>query len=204
MIRASTEVRKRCVELGLLLSAVALAGCLQFGSAPPQPSSSSETIAASPSPDLVTKNYVALVHNYWIQYKTAEGDLDHISGTSNAPFGTQDAAQACFGLASPTLPQDVALVNPQTCGKLSMAMVAVHEKFLSDLNATPVPPQFAAADHAFRTQLPKAIADVNAMISASATGSKQDVLDATAAYVSTMIPIVTDALNLVDPEVLHN
>jgi hypothetical protein len=84
-----------------------------------------------------------------------EGDLDHISGTSNAPFGSQDAAQACFGLASPTLPQDVALVNPQTCGKLSMAMVAVHEKFLSDLNATPAPPKFAAADHAFRTQLAK-------------------------------------------------
>jgi hypothetical protein len=32
--------------------------------------------AASPFADLITPNYVALVHSYWIQYKTAEGDLD--------------------------------------------------------------------------------------------------------------------------------
>ena len=204
MIRVSTEKRKRCVELGLLLSAFALAGCMQLGSAPSQAGSSPQATPASPSPDLATKNYVALVHNYWIEYKTAEGDLDHISGTNNDPFGTQDAARACFGLLSPLEAQDVQEVDPSTCGRLATAMVAVHEKFLGDLNATPAPPKFAAADQALRSQLPKAIVDIQAMISASATGDKLAVVDEPPAYVSAMMPIVTDALNLVDPAVLHN
>jgi hypothetical protein len=42
------------------------------------------------------------------------------------------------------------------------------------------------------------------MISASASGNKQSVVDATASYVSAMIPIVTDALNSVDPLVVHD
>jgi hypothetical protein len=198
-------MRKRHVEFGLLLSAVALAGCMQLGSASSQPSSSPQTILASPSPDLVTKNYVALVHNYWIAYKTAEGDLDNIAGTSNAMYGSQDAGRVCAGQTYPTDSQgDVALVNPQVCARVSAAMVTVHEKFLSDLNTTPAPPQFSAEDQAFRAQLPKAIGDVKAMISASAAGDKQAVLDATTAYVSDMIPAVTSALNLVDPSVLHN
>jgi hypothetical protein len=162
------------------------------------------TSTGSPTPNLVTKNYVALVHNYWIQYKTAEGDLDHIDGTSVAPFSSQDAARVCFGLASPTATQDLSLVIPTTCGRVAAAMVAVHEKFLGDLGSTPAPPKFAGDDKAFRTQLPKAIADIRAMIAVSASGDKQSVVEATAAYVSAMIPIVTDALNEVDPGVIHN
>jgi hypothetical protein len=83
-------------------------------------------------------------------------------------------------------------------------MVAVHEKFLSDLNKTPAPRKFAADDQAFKTQLPKAIVDVKAMIAASATGNKQPVADATASYGSAMFPVVTEALNEVDPSVVHN
>lgn len=147
---------------------------------------------------------MALIHNYWIAYKTAEGDLDHISGTASVPFGTQDAARACFGLPSPRLPQDLGLVDPPTCGKLSAAMLAVHDKFLSDLNATPAPSKFAADDQAFRSQLPKAIAAMKLMISASATGSKQAVVDATGLYVQVMLPTVTDALDHVDPSFVHN
>jgi len=57
---------------------------------------------------------------------------------------------------------------------------------------------------ALRSQLPKAIVDMQAMISASATGDKLAVVDEPPACVSAMMPIVTDALNLVDPAVLHN
>jgi hypothetical protein len=55
---------------------------------------------------------------------------------------------------------DISLVDPKTCGTLAAAMVAVHEKFLNDLNTTPAPHKFAADDQAFKTQLPKAIVDV--------------------------------------------
>jgi len=82
-------------------------------------------------------------------------------------------------------------------------MLAVHRKFLSDLDTTWLPPEFTADDQAFRSQLPKAIADVSAMISAASTGSKEAVLQATTAYVNDMIPTVTDALDHVDPSVVH-
>ena len=183
---------------------VGLASCGGGGPSSTGSAAQQKSQLSTPSPDLVTTNYIALVHNYWIQYKTAEGDLNHISGTSTAPFGDQDAARACFGLASPTVPQDVNLVDPPTCARLSTAMVAVHRKFLSDLNMTPAPPRFGREDQAFKTQLPKAIADMQAMIAASATSNKQDVVDATASYVSAMIPVVTEALNSVDPSVVHN
>jgi hypothetical protein len=166
--------------------------------------SPAHAVAASPTQDSVTRTYLALVHDYWIQYKTAEGDFDHISGISTGPFSDRDAAKACLGLPSPSLPQDVKLVNPLTCGHLSAAMLAVHENFLRALESTQVPAKFAADDRAFRSQLPKAIADLKAMIAAANTRSKEAVLLATTAYVDDMIPTVTDALNDVEPSVLHN
>jgi len=185
---------------------VAIVGLAACGGGSPSSSGSAaeKSPSRSPSADVVTTTYVALIHNYWIQYKTAEGDLDHISGTSSAPFGNQDAARVCFGLASPTAAQDLNLVDPPSCAKLSAAMLTTHQKFLSDLNRTQAPPRFAAEDEALRTQLPKVIVDMQAMISASASGNKQSVVNATATYVSAMIPIVTDALNSVDPSVIHN
>ena len=191
-------MRAVSLRAACLVAMVGLAACGGGG-----PSSSSSSPSSSPSPDLVTTNYVVLIHNYWIQYKTAEGDLDHIT-PSNAAFGSQDAARVCFGYASPSDAQDINLVNPPTCGKVAAAMLAVHRKFLSDLNATQAPPKFATEDQAFRMQLPKAIAGMQAMISASAGGNKQSVVDATANYISAMIPVVTDALDTVDPSVVHN
>ncbi len=186
------------------MAMVAILSALLLGCSSAGGSSPTKAVAASPTPDSLARNYVALVHNYWIQYKTAEGDLDHISGTNTGPFGDGDAARACFGLQSPSLPQDVKLVDPPTCGRLSVAMLAAHEKFLRDLESTPAPVKFAADDRAFRSQLPKAVADVKAMIFASSTGSKDAVLNATKAYVGDMIPVVTSTLDDVDPSVVHN
>jgi hypothetical protein len=73
-----------------------------------------------------------------------------------------------------------------------------------DLDTTLPPPKFVADDQAIRLQLPKAIVDVKAMISASASGDKQAVHTETTAYVADMIPIVTDALDHVDPSVTHD
>ena len=82
-------------------------------------------------------------------------------------------------------------------------MLAVHQKFLRDLDSTPPPSKFAADDRAFRAQLPKAIADVEAMISAADTGSKDAVMQATTTYVNDMIPVVTGALDDIDPSTVH-
>jgi len=89
------------------------------------------------------------------------------------------------------------------CGERAVALLANHEKFLSDLDSTPAPPKFAADDQAFRTQLPKTIADLKALIATAQTGSKQAVLQAATAYNDDMFPIITDALNDVDPLVSH-
>lgn len=83
-------------------------------------------------------------------------------------------------------------------------MLPVMEKFLADLGVTPPPPRFAADDQAFRSQLPKAIADLKALVSVAKTGNKGAVLQATATYVDAMIPTVTKALDEVDPSVAHN
>jgi hypothetical protein len=162
--------------------------------------SPTQSVAGPPTPDSVSRNYVALIHNYWVQYKTAEADpIGNISGQ----FDPADGARACFGLFDPST-QDVKYVDPPTCRERSIAMVAVHENFLSDLNSTPAPPKFAADDQAFRSQLPKAIADVKAMISAASTGSQVAVFQATTTYVGDMIPRVTNALDDVDPSVVHD
>src|ERR1700694_4777191 len=92
---------------------------------------------------------------------------------------------------------------PSACRGRAVSMIAEHEKFLSDLNGTLPPPKFARDDRIFRSQLPEAIADVKAMISAADTGSQDAVLVATIAYVNDMIPTVTDALDDVDPSVAH-
>jgi hypothetical protein len=162
--------------------------------------SSTPAVITSPTTDSVTRNYVTLVHDYWIQYMTAEADpIGNVAGQ----FSTADAARACFGLLDPST-QDVRYVDPLTCRVRSVAMVAVHGKFLSDLDTTRPPPKFATDDQIFRSQLPKAIADLKAMISATNTGSKDAVLQATTAYVNDMMPTVTDALDDVDPSVVHN
>lgn len=196
-------VVRRLISMVVLGLVTLLVACGQSPSAATH-ESTSPSAAASPTLDPTTRNYVALVHDYWIAYKFAEGDLDTISGHWSGVFGNQDAARVCGGLTSRSQPQSVTVVDPAECGRLSVAMVAVHEKFLSDLNTTPAPSKFSADDQAFRSQLPKAIADMKGMISASAGGDKQSVMQATWTYADDMIPVVTNALNDVDPSFVHN
>ena len=178
-----------------LLALIAAAGCGPSSTAgyiSPSPSTSPSGIA-SPTPDEVTRNYVALVHNFWIQEQAA----DVVSNGSNL------AARVCLGADPPGAPARLELVDPTMCAARAVALLAVHEKFLSDLAATPSPPQFAADDQAFRTQLPKTISDLKALISAAHTGSQTAVLHAAITYNNDMFPVVTDALNDVDPAVSH-
>jgi len=159
------------------------------------------TLSPSPSPiqnaarwpsiqGAVTLNYVALVHSYWLQYKAAE-----VAGTG------RPAQFVCFGGPGSVYLQDI---DPSKCRERAVAILAVHQTFLSDLDGTPPPPKFAADDRTFRNRLPKAIADVKGMISAAETESKDAVLQATQVYVDDMIPTVTAALDDVDPSVLHD
>jgi hypothetical protein len=165
-------------RLSLLIAGVLLMGCSAACDGSP-----TKAGVASPTPDSVTRNYVGLVYTYWLQYKTAEAN----------------AGVVCFGGGA----NELRLVNPSTCRERSISIVAVHVKFLSDLNGTLPPPRFARDDRIFRSQLPEAVADVKAMISAADTGSQDAVLVATIAYVNDMIPTVTDALDDVDPSVAH-
>jgi len=142
-----------------------------------------QTAVASPTPAFATRAYVALVARYWSDYRTAEGN----------------AARVCWGDQF----NDVTLVNPPVCRYRAVAILAVHQKFLSDLDSTPPPPKFAADDEALRSQLPMAIADLKAMIAAADTGSKEAVMQATTTYVNDMVPVVTGALDDIDPSVVH-
>jgi hypothetical protein len=150
-----------------------LVGCSGAGG-----TSSKASVVASPTPDSVTQKYVALVHDYWTQYVRARGD----------------GATVCWNAAA---------VDPPKCRERAVAILAVHQKFLSDLDTTPPSPNFVADDQSFRSQLPKAIAQVKAMISAAESGDKQAVVQATTAYVNDMIPTVTNSLDHVDPSVVH-
>jgi hypothetical protein len=150
-----------------------LVGCSGAGG-----TSSKASLVASPTPDSVTRKYVALVHDYWIQYVSARAD----------------GATVCW---------DAAAVDPPKCRERAVAILTVHQRFLSDLDTTPSPPKFVADDQIFRSQLPMAIVQVNAMISAAESGDKQAIVQATTAYVNDMIPIVTHSLDHVDPSVVH-
>ena len=129
---------------------------------------------ASTAPTLdATHAYVALVHGYYAKYETAKGDaLDYcVVGT--------DAAE---------------------CQKRGTLMIGVWQAFLKDLDTTPAPTRFAADDAAFRSQLPKAIDDLKAMVTAAAAGDHYPMVNAAGEYVNDMVPIVTDALHDVDPK----
>ena len=186
-----------------VLVAASIVACGPSPSAAAHVSPSPRGAASAPA-DPATLKFVTLVRDYWIAYKFAEGDLDTISASWNGVFSSQDAARLCGGLTARTQPPSLPVVDPAECGQLSAAMVAVHEKFLSDLNTTPPPPRFAADDQAIKNHLPKAITDMKTMISAAARGDKQAVMDATWVYADDMIPAVTHALDDVDPSVTHD
>jgi hypothetical protein len=151
-----------------------LRGC-SGGVGPP----SNAAAVASPTPDLVTPKYVALVRDYWSQSVSARAN----------------GATVCW---------DARAVDPAKCRERAVAILAVHQKFLGDLDTTPPPPAFVADDQVFRSRLPKGIAQVKVMISAAESGDKQAVVQATSAYVDDMIPTVTKSLDHVDPSVVHS
>ena len=169
-------------RLGILMGA-SIIGALLVGCSSASSASSTPTFIPSPKPDLLTQNYIAVVRNYWSDHLIAEGN----------------AVKVCWANAL----QDVTVVNLPQCRVRSLAILAATQKFLSDLGNTPAPAKFSADDQVFRRQLPKAIADVKAMIAAADKGSKDAMLQAATAYVTDMIPSVTDALDDVDPSVVH-
>lgn len=139
---------------------------------------------SSPTADAATRKYVALVHNYWLHYKKAEGDIPSL-------------VQVC-GYFSP-----VSEVRPSACRTRIAAILPTHEKFLSDLDSTPAPGQFVADDQAFRTEIPMAIAHLTATIAAADAGSAPQVSAETEAYVESMIPLFPN-LDHVDPSIPHD
>jgi hypothetical protein len=184
-VRPSLNVVTQVRGFGLLIIGALMWAC---SSASPL-----QAVIKSPAFDPVAERYVALVHNYWIQEQAADG----ASKTANV------AARVCLGKEPPSAPSNVQLVDPPMCLQRGAAILANQEKFLMDLDSTPAPSNFSADDQAFRTQIPKAIVDLKALIAAAQTGNKQAVFDAATAYNNDMFPIVTDALNDVDPSVAH-
>ena len=148
---------------------------------------------ASPSPDQAGQNYVAIVHDFWLR----EQEADVVSGRFNL------AAKVCLGVDPPGTPTRLELVDPPACRERAVALLANHEEFLADLAGAQPPPKMVSDDQTFRTQLPRTIADLKALITATGTRSKQAVLQAANAYNDDMYPTVTDALNDVDPSVSH-
>lgn len=135
----------------------------------------------SPTPDQ-TQRYVALVHSYWVAYKKAEGDIPSF-------------ADECGYYSSK--------VQPSACRPRIVAILPVHEKFLADLNITPAPSQFAADDQAFRTQIPAAIAHLQATLAAAESGNAEQVSSEFEAYVAVMQGLFPN-LDHVDPSIVHD
>jgi len=145
--------------------------------------STSTQAVRSPTAD-ATEKYVALVHNYWIEYKKAEGDIPSLIRLCGYYSSLSD-------------------VQPSVCGTRIAAILPPHEKFLSALDATPASPQFAADDQAFRTQLPIAIAHLKATMAAAEAGNAQQVSYEVEAYVEAMMPLFPN-LDHVDPSITHD
>lgn len=168
------RIRSACLIATLCAALIGTSSGCGGGSAP---------AVSSPTPD-ATHKYVALVHNYWVSYKKAEGDIPSL-------------VVQC-GYFSP-----VNQVQPAICRARIAAILPVHERFFSDLDTTPAPPQFAADDKAFRAQIPIAIAHLKAVIAAADAGNAQQVSVQTEEYVEAMIPLFPN-LDHVDPSITHD
>jgi hypothetical protein len=188
------------VAVSSVISALVVALSSACGSSPTPGALASSTPTptpipvVSPTPDAATQKYVALIKSYWVQIQAA----DEATATTNV------AARVCLGKVSAGAPNDLQFVDPAKCRERMVVSLPVHERFLRALQTTEAPPQFSADDQAFRTQLPKGIAHLKSLISVTATGSKDAVLQAALTYVGDFFPLVIDALNDVDPSVVHN
>jgi hypothetical protein len=190
-----THVARNSVHLHLrgALAKFSILGALVVALSSACGSPSTQAVVSSPTPDSVTRNYVNLVRDFWTEIQAA----DEVS------IGNV-AARTCLGVTSPGAPTNMQVIDPPTCRGRALALLAAQQKFLSGLDSTPAPHRFAADDQAFRSQLPKTIVDLQAMISAADTGSKDAVLQATTTYLNDMIPTVTGAMDHVDPSVVHD
>ena len=167
--------RLNLLMLFLILGAV-VSGCSTASSGSP-----TQAAVASPTVDALTQKYVDLANSYWDEHVSAEGN----------------AAAVCLGTGTGTQG-----INAPLCRMRAVAMLAVQEKFLSDLDVTPPPAKFAADDRVFRAQLPKTVVDLKAMISAASAGNQQGILDASNAFLDDM-GLVLGALTHINPSVEH-
>jgi hypothetical protein len=178
---------------GLIVVLSAACGTSPTHAAAPAPTPT-QTAVASPTPDAATQKYVALIKSYWLQIQAA----DEATATTNV------AALVCLGKVSPAAPNEVQFVDPSKCRARMLKSLVVHERFLRLLQNIAAPPQFSSDDQVFRTQIPMGIAHLKTLISVTAHGSKDAVLEAAITYVADFFPLVIDALNNVDPSVVHN
>ena len=158
--------------------------------------SNTPAAATSPSPTVDAANaaYVAMVSTYW----------DGIVAADNASGNRNEAAETCLGTTSADSPSSVDLVQPARCAVRAAAILAVQRKFLNQVENTPPPQRFRADDTIFETHVPLAIDALKALISATATGSKQATFDAANTYADIMVTTVLPALDDVDPSTKHN
>ena len=66
-----------------------------------------------------------------------------------------------------------------------------------------MPTKFVAANNVLVAQVPQAIIDLGAMISAAQAGNKDALVQATSVYVAEMEPTITNALDAIDTGVVH-
>jgi hypothetical protein len=138
--------------------------------------------STSPTVDAGTVRYLALVNGFW---------TDHVRATNGAVV-------ACLGSS----PGTTNGINPSRCKTAAIAMLAVQNKFTTDLAAVTAPSQFATEDHTFRTQLPIANADLTALIAVCDGQDPAGIQNASETYISDMGPIL-DALDKLSPGVEH-
>lgn len=154
-----------------------MGAAILIGSACGGTAATSAVMSPSATPDAVTTAFVVLIHQYWVDLIAADGNAPEVC--VNGP------------------------INPAQCRARAEAQLVVQQKFLADLGTIQVPPQFAQPDAVLREHVPIAIADLKAMIAASASGDKNAVTQVTATYVGEMEPTITDALDAIDPSVVH-
>lgn len=148
-----------------LLTAVVAVALVACGSGSAKESAAKT--AGSPSPDPAVLAYVALAKTTHDNYVAARGN----------------AYNYC-----------VVHVDPPNCHGRGVAMIAVWQGFLSDLDSLPAAPQFTTDRSTIDAQLPKAINDLKDMVAAAQKGDSATVLAAANAYISDMVPTVTQAL----------
>jgi len=175
-------------RVGLIL--VVLLGVACGGS--PTPTAATSPVAASTA-DAATVTYVALVRGYWTDILAADG----------ATGSTNEASRACLGTLTNSAPPNAALIEPALCHTHAVAILSIQLTFLDDLKGTIAPEQFADDDRVFRSQVPRAITAMKALVSVSTTSNKQAIFDASNAYVDIMLGSVIPAMDDVDPATKH-